>query len=147
MAPLHEIAFHLIGCLANELVALWSVGHVLQSFEELEDEAAIVLHRNLLHRIAHGLGLGGYFLGLGHIEGIVDVELEVTHDGKKVPKLLLLVGSLPVLWRHAPHNGYNGFGTALALCLGFQSDGIVDHILYLTPIFGQNEFLALGVIV
>ena len=81
------------------------------------------------------------------IGGIVYIQLKPAHDGKVVPELLLVVDIRSVLGRHAVHNGHDRLGALLPLLPVGNGHAVVDHILYLAPIFGKDELLALGVVV
>ncbi len=56
----YQVAMHLVGSKLHEFIALLAWFHRLQLFENLEEHGTIVAHRNVLHRIWHGLQLGGH---------------------------------------------------------------------------------------
>ena len=147
MAPLHQVAMHLVGSEFHQFVALPARLHGLQYLESLEEHGTIVAHGNLLHRIRHGLGLLGYLRGTCHIERIVDVELETAHDGELIPELALMSLHILALGEHSVHDGNDGSGASLTLLTVGQADCIVNHLLYLSSILRQHDLLPLGVIV
>lgn len=147
MTPLIEATLHLVGGELDEIVAFLAGLHSLEFGEELEYHVAVVSYRDALHGIVHGLRLGVHGVGLLDVVGPVYVELEMAHDGQMVPQLLLVVGALAVGGIHAVHDGDDGLGTLLALCLAGQCDGVLHHLLHLAAIFGQYQLLPLGVVV
>ena len=147
MAPQREVALHLVGHEAYELIALLAGRHGLQAAEELKHHVAVVAHRYLPHGVAHGLGLGVYRLGLLHVVGIVYVELEVAHQREVVPQLALVVHAVGAVREHALHYRYYGVGALLPPVAVGYADGVVYHALHLTSVLGKYEALTLCVVV
>jgi len=147
VAPLDEVALHLVGCVAGEDITVLSGRHRLKLVEEAEHHLAVVADGNAGHRVCHWLRFLGYLVGVGYVNGIVDIELEVGHDSEMVPKLLLLLGVAVAFDRHALHGGNDGLGTTLALASVGNGNTVVDHALNFAAVFGKDEFLPLCVVI
>ena len=147
MAPLNQIAMHLVGSQSHQFITLLTRFHGLQLIEDFEKHGSIMAHRNSLHRIIYRCRLLGYLLGILHIIRVINVELKTAHDGEMVPKLLLMVLHAPIFREHTVHDSDDGFSTMLALVAVFQLHTVVYHLLNLASILWHNEFLSLRIII
>ena len=77
----------------------------------------------------------------------VDVEFEIGNDRKVIPQFLLIIDAIVTLRGHTGHHLDDGFGTPLAFLLVGQGNGIINHLLYLAPILGHDQFLSLRIVV
>ena len=147
MAPEHEVALHLVGRLAGQLVALGAGGHDLQALPKLLHQPSIVAQANVGRGARHGGRLGMDALGLADVERPVDVELFAAHQVEMVPEGLLIVGVIAKLGYLGFHELHDALGAAQPGVTVGQAHCIVYHLLYFTPIFGHEQRLALGVVV
>ena len=147
VAPLRQVASHLIGSQLHQFFTLRSRLHVLQFVEDFKHHGSIVAHRDSRHRIIHRIGSFGNILSLLHGIGIVDIELETAHDGEMVPEFAMMVLGICTIRKHVVHDGDNRLRTMLALSTVFDGDGMIDHILNLPAIFRQDQLFALGIVI
>ena len=147
MAPLHEVAVHLISSQLHQLITLIAWFHRLQLIEKLKDHRTIVTDRNFLHRIFHWLRFLRYLHGLRHIEWVIHIQLEIAHDGKMIPQLALMVLHAIALWEHTFHDGNDSLSTTLTLPLVLQRNSMIYHVLDFPAILWHHQFLSLGIVI
>lgn len=85
-------------------------------------------------------------VGADHFHRGVDVEPESTHDGEMVPEFLLIVFLFLDLGEEFEHGGDNGVGAACALVTVLDGEAMVDHLLYVAPVFREDEAWFAGVV-
>ena len=66
---------------------------------------------------------------------IVNIQLEIGHNGQMIPQLAVGISRIPQIWEHAPHYLYNGIRTPLTLVTVSDGQGIINHVLYTPAIF------------
>ena len=147
MAPLHQVAMHLVGSQLHQFISFLARLHVLQLLEDFEKHGTIMAHRNTQVRIFHGFGFLGNLCSIAYIERIIDIELEIAHDGEMIPEFLLMVFQASVFRKHAIHDLDDRLGTALALLAVFQLYTVIHHLLNLTSVFRQHELFSRCIIV
>ena len=96
--------------------------------------------------IRNGFRFGYQVVFADNFVWIVDVQLEVRHDGKMIPQLVLEIGYVAKVGKHVSHDVDNGICTTLALGAVFDCQCMVYHILDAAPVFGQRHPLLLSII-
>ena len=86
------------------------------------------------------------FFTLHDFERIVNVQLEIGHDGQMIPKLVLEIRHITQMRKHTAHDIDNRIGATLAFFPIFDSQRMIHHILDTSTVFGKFHFLSLGII-
>ena len=149
MAPLCQVAFHLVGHYACEFIALITRLHGLEGLCKLGDEATIVAQRHAVILVAklQRLGFGEQTFGFFYVAWPVDIQCFATHEIEMIPKGLSETGIIRGLCHLSGHNIHNAVSTPLPLVLSRKTHGLVYHLLHLSAIFWQKELFTLGVVI
>lgn len=89
----------------------------------------------------------GGLLSLREREWGVDVEAETGHHGDVVPYLLEVVGVVLQLREEREYDAHDGSCAASSLVTVFDGEGVVDHLLYVAPVFGHWQSLSGGIVI
>ena len=77
---------------------------------------------------------------------IINVQLEVGHDGKMVPKFMLEIGYITQVGKHISHDVDNRVCTTLTFGAVFDCQCMVYHVLDTASVFGQRHPFLLSII-
>ena len=85
-------------------------------------------------------------VGTNHLARIIDIEFKIRHDGQLIPQHFIGVIIVATVRKEVVHNADNSGGATISLLAVGNRHTVVNHLLYVPPEFGQNEFLALCII-
>lgn len=120
---------------------------VLQLANHTLDILAVMFVHNVIRRIAHLLGAHGERLARYAGIGRIDIELKIRHYEHMIPQLVGIFGSIAQQWIEITHNGDHGASLTIAFAAILDQQQRIDHLLNMTTIFGQKEFLAFVIII
>ena len=95
--------------------------------------------------VRHFLRFGVELFSFHHPFGIVDVELEIRHNGQMIPHLVRVFRLLQ-FGKQGLHRADYSACACIALIAVFQSAGIIDHPLEISAIFRKHELFSPGVV-
>ena len=147
LVPGDVVLLHVACDQGNELVALFAFRHLHGFLDEQLDGTPVMPVADFAAGIGDAVRLHVQVVRTDNLIGVVDVQLEVRHDGEVVPQLVLEVGDFAQLGEHASHDVDDGVGTALTFCTVFDGQRMVDHVLHAPSVLRKRHFLTLGVII
>jgi len=60
---------------------------------------------------------------------------------------VLEIGHIPEVWKEVTHDADDGLGAAGAFLPVFKGEGMIDHALDVTPVFGQSQVFQLRIVI
>lgn len=129
-----------------------SLGHNLQTLELVASPNGFVDHalnkrtvgtiadfgHGIVYVSGHGLRC---LLLMWQGVGCIDIELETRHKGKMIPHLLFVIVVLFNFWKKVDDDLDYGGSTGRTFGAVGNSKAIIDHALYVSPIFGHYQLL------
>lgn len=71
--------------------------------------------------------------------GKVDIELEVAHYHQMVPQFATVFVGISLIGKKRLHGCHNAVSAGSAFATVFDCKTVVDHFLYVAPIFGKHK--------
>ena len=134
--PFSQIALHLTCNEVDVSVALRTFGNVLNMAEGTFNQQSVVAEVDVALRIRHARRFLGKIVFLDNLERVVDVEFKVGHDSQLIPQFTLVVLLLAQFREHAVHHPDYSLGASLSFGSVLEREGIVDHSLDASSVFG-----------
>ena len=98
-------------------------------------------------RIGHAMGRDGQFLTRRLRIGRIHIQLKIRHDEEVVPQFVGEVGRIAQQGVQIAHDGDHGAGLTVAFAAVLDRQQRVDHLLDVTPVFGQVQLASRVIIV
>lgn len=138
IGTLHKIGQHI-----GQRIAFFTGRHEASFLQHILGDFSVVaiVYREVT--IWDALGLCHQVLALHNGIGIVYIELEIGHDGEMVPQLVLEVVDIAQVREQVAHDIYDGIGTTGTLLPVGNREAVIDHLLHIAPILGQDKFFEL----
>jgi len=116
-------------------------------FDDPLDIFAVMLEGDAPLRIGHAMRRYGQLLTRGARIGTVHIELKIRHNEQMIPQLVGEVRRIAQQRIQIAHDGDDGPRLPVALVPVLDLEQRIDHLLDMTPVFGQIQLASRVVIV
>lgn len=114
---------------------------------ELRDRLSVVHVADVCSRVSEVFWARVEVFLLDDFVWVVNVQLEVCHDGQVVPKDMFEVADVAEVREEVAHCVDDGVGAASPLVSIFDGQAVVHHVLDISTVFWKFESLLLGVVI